>query len=88
MTNIAIALLEDIFQYDPDNRISALQALNSPYLALYHEPGLEPEADGLFELPGEIELPLAVWKSMMYVPGNDGRGTECETKHHLDAPRS
>ena len=68
MTSTAVALLEDILQYDPNKRISAHQALNSPYLAPYHQSADEPAADGLFDWPYEVELPLAVWRAIMYVP--------------------
>ena len=68
LTSAAIALLEDILQYDPKKRISAHQALISPYLAPYHQSEDELAANGLFDCLYEVELPLAVWRAMMYVP--------------------
>ncbi|KAJ5175239.1 uncharacterized protein N7482_001116 [Penicillium canariense] len=63
----AIALLEMMLQYDPQKRCSAVDALDSQYLAPYHDPDDEPEATQPFDYSlFEVDLPTNVWKTVMY----------------------
>ncbi|KAJ5624190.1 hypothetical protein N7510_000499 [Penicillium lagena] len=63
----AIALLENMLQFDPDKRCSAEEALTAPYLAPYHDPADEPTATETFDWSFlEADLPADVWKTIMY----------------------
>ncbi|KAJ5156697.1 hypothetical protein N7492_009500 [Penicillium capsulatum] len=63
----AIALLEKLLQFDPAQRVSASQALESPYLAPYHDPDDEPTATQMFdESFSEANLSAEVWKTIIY----------------------
>jgi p38 MAP kinase len=60
----AINLLGKILVFDPHRRISASEALASPYLALYHDPTDEPVAEETFDWTfNEIYLSSDAWKS-------------------------
>jgi p38 MAP kinase len=48
LTIVAIGLLEMMLVFDPRIRVSASEALTHPYLALYHDPEDEPEAERQF----------------------------------------
>lgn len=66
LTLIAIALLEKLLQFDPEQRISADEGLTWPYLAPYHDPDDEPTATEVFdESFTEADLPADIWKSVM-----------------------
>lgn len=56
-----------MLQFDPATRISAATALESPYLAPYHDPTDEPLATEPFDWAFlEADLPADVWKTIMY----------------------
>jgi p38 MAP kinase len=57
-----------MLNFDPRGRISASEALTSPYLASYHDPTDEPVSDATFdwafdEIPGSIDS----WKEKLYI---------------------
>lgn len=53
--------------FDPRKRITAGDALKHEYLALYHDPSDEPEAETKFDWSfNDAELPVDEWKIMMY----------------------
>lgn len=64
----ATSLLETLLQFDPELRLSAADALASPYLAPYHDPSDEPEATEVFEESfQEADLSADLWKTITYV---------------------
>lgn len=64
----ATSLLETLLQFDPELRVSAADALTSPYLAPYHDPSDEPEATEVFEESfQEADLSADLWKTITYV---------------------
>ena len=59
-------LLDKMLQYDPDERISATDALASTYLAPYHDPDDEPVAAEAIDWSFlDANLPADVWKTIM-----------------------
>ncbi|KZZ88433.1 mitogen-activated protein kinase HOG1 [Ascosphaera apis ARSEF 7405] len=63
----AIDLLEKMLVFDPKKRITAAESLSHEYLAPYHDPTDEPEADMKFDWSfNDAELPVDTWKIMMY----------------------
>lgn len=63
----ALDLLEKMLVFDPRTRITAAEALSHPYLAPYHDPTDEPEADEPFDWSfNDADLPVDTWKVMMY----------------------
>lgn len=63
----ATSLLETLLQFDPELRLSAADALASPYLAPYHDPSDEPEATEVFEESfQEADLSADLWKTITY----------------------
>jgi p38 MAP kinase len=63
----AAALIDRMLQFDPQVRISATEALESPYLAPYHDPNDEPVATETFDWAFlEADLPADIWKTIMY----------------------
>lgn len=68
-----------MLQLDPQVRISAAEALSSPYLAPYHDPNDEPVAAETFDWAFlEAELPADIWKTIMSVVN-----PKCSTCQHL-----
>lgn len=64
----AIELLERMLVFDPRTRVRAADALADPYLAPYHDPTDEPEAEEKFDWSfNDADLPVDTWKIMMYV---------------------
>jgi p38 MAP kinase len=56
-----------MLQFDPNIRITATTALESPYLAPYHDPNDEPIATEPFDWAFlEANLPADIWKTIMY----------------------
>ncbi|KAI7090755.1 hypothetical protein KC352_g40543, partial [Hortaea werneckii] len=63
----AIELLERMLVFDPRKRVKAGEALADPYLAPYHDPTDEPEAQEKFDWSfNDADLPVDTWKIMMY----------------------
>ncbi|KAL2833091.1 kinase-like domain-containing protein [Aspergillus pseudoustus] len=63
----AVDLLERMLVFDPKKRIRADQALAHEYLAPYHDPTDEPEAEEKFDWSfNDADLPVDTWKIMMY----------------------
>ncbi|KAJ5170415.1 bZIP transcription factor bZIP-1 [Penicillium coprophilum] len=64
----AAVLIEKMLEFDPQKRISATEALSSPYLAPYHDPNDEPVAAEAFDWAFlEANLPADIWKTIMQV---------------------
>lgn len=64
----AVNLLEKMLVFDPKKRIRAGDALAHVYLAPYHDPTDEPEAQEKFDWSfNDADLPVDTWKIMMYV---------------------
>ena len=64
---IAIDLLEAMLVFDPRKRVKAGEALAHEYLAPYHDPTDEPEAEEKFDWSfNDADLPVDTWKIMMY----------------------
>ena len=67
LSSAALDLLEKMLVFDPRTRITAAEALSHPYLAPYHDPTDEPEADEPFDWSfNDADLPVDTWKVMMY----------------------
>ncbi|CEP63227.1 mitogen-activated protein kinase HOG1 LALA0_S07e05336g [Lachancea lanzarotensis] len=63
----AVDLLEKMLVFDPNKRITAADALTHPYLAPYHDPSDEPEAEAIFDWHfNDADLPVDTWRVMMY----------------------
>ncbi|CEJ55653.1 hypothetical protein PMG11_01901 [Penicillium brasilianum] len=63
----AINLLDKLLQFDPEKRCSAAAALESEYLAPYHDPEDEPVAPKSCDWSFlEADLSVDVWKTIMY----------------------
>lgn len=63
----ALDLLDKMLVFDLNKRITAAQSLGHPYLAPYHNPADEPEADEPFDWSfNDADLPIDTWKVMIY----------------------
>ncbi|CAG7991882.1 unnamed protein product [Penicillium olsonii] len=63
----ATTLMDRMLQFDPSIRVSATAALESPYLAPYHDPTDEPVATEPFDWAFlEANMPADIWKTIMY----------------------
>ncbi|PYH48750.1 mitogen-activated protein kinase mpkC [Aspergillus saccharolyticus JOP 1030-1] len=63
----AVDLLGKMLVIDPDKRISAEEALEHPYLAVYHDPNDEPVAEKMFDWSfQETFHSIDEWKIMIY----------------------
>ncbi|KAA8647087.1 mitogen-activated protein kinase mpkC [Aspergillus tanneri] len=63
----AVDLLEKILVFTPEKRISAGDALQHPYLALYHDPSNEPVAEIQFDWSfKDADIPKETWRAMIY----------------------
>lgn len=68
LTKSAAVLIDRMLEFDPQVRISATEALESPYLAPYHDPNNEPVAAETFDWAFlEANLPADIWKTIMWV---------------------
>ncbi|KAJ5102636.1 hypothetical protein N7532_003165 [Penicillium argentinense] len=80
----AVTLLEKMLQIDPEKRCSAEESLTAEYLAPYHDPTDEPEADEKFDWAlVEADLPTDVWKTIMYsevLAYHDGAGVSAPSR--------
>ncbi|KAL4250249.1 Mitogen-activated protein kinase [Abortiporus biennis] len=64
---VAIDLLEKMLVFDPRKRINATESLAHEYVAPYHDPTDEPEAEEKFDWSfNDADLPVDTWKVMMY----------------------
>ncbi|GBG74604.1 hypothetical protein CBR_g19012 [Chara braunii] len=65
---LAINLIDRMLVFDPRRRITVQEALEHPYLAMLHDPALEPTAPTLFEFEFEEEdLKEEVLREKVYV---------------------
>ncbi|XP_064633340.1 mitogen-activated protein kinase 14A-like isoform X2 [Lineus longissimus] len=63
---LAVDLLEKMLEMDPDNRITAAEALGHPYFNQYHDPTDEPESEHYDESFEQEERSIPEWKEMCY----------------------
>lgn len=64
----ASELVESMVVFDPSGRISASDALHSPYLSSYHDPTDEPVASKTFDWAvDEAYCSDDAWKQKLYV---------------------
>ena len=67
--------------FDPRKRVKAGEALEDPYLSLYHDPADEPAAEEKFDWSfNDADLPVDTWKIMMYVLMTD-RGFTLQSRN-------
>jgi p38 MAP kinase len=59
----AIDLISKMLQLDPSERVSCEQALEHPYLKLFHDPEDEPEGTNFDDNYEEQDLTILEWKS-------------------------
>jgi len=65
---LAINLLEKMIVFDPQGRVSASEALACAFLAPYHDPIDEPEADRRIDWAfDQANYSIDTWKSRLYV---------------------
>ncbi|XP_048404151.1 STKc_p38 domain-containing protein [Stegostoma tigrinum] len=67
MNKQAVDLLEKMLQLDPDERITACDALAHPYLAEYHDPANEPVAEPYDDSFENLDLKIEEWKSLLHM---------------------
>ena len=66
LTIVAVLFLEKLLVFDPQERVTASEALASAYLAPYHEPTDEPEAGRRFNSTlGRYDDPIDVWRAKL-----------------------
>jgi len=62
----AIDLLYKLLALDPEDRLSAEQALQHPFFAAYHDPEDEPECHAVFNQESEVEASIDVIKERLF----------------------
>lgn len=63
----AIDMLSKMLIFDPKKRISAVDALEHPYMEPYHDPTDEPACEIKFDWSfNDADLPVDTWRVMMY----------------------
>lgn len=62
----ALDLMDKIFQWDPEDRITAVDALAHPYLALWADPEDEPTAELFVDSSESIQHSIQEWKSLIF----------------------
>ncbi|KAI4755260.1 Hog1-like MAP kinase protein [Aureobasidium sp. EXF-3400] len=84
----AIELLERMLVFDPRTRIRAGDALADPYLAPYHDPTDEPEAEEKFDWSfNDADLPVDTWKIMMYSEILDYHNVDAQNGEEVGVPQ-
>lgn len=63
----AVDLLEKMLEMDPDNRITAAEALGHPYFNQYHDPTDEPESEHYDESFEQEERSIPEWKGEKFL---------------------
>jgi p38 MAP kinase len=64
---LATELLENMLVFDPRERVTASEALHFAYLAPYHDPTDEPEAEEKFDWTfNTANHSVDVWKAELY----------------------
>ena len=64
LTFVALDLLERLLAFDPAERITVEEALEHPYLAIWHDPNDEPECPTPFDFSFEHINDMAQMKRM------------------------
>ena len=59
---VALDLLERLLAFDPAQRITVEEALEHPYLAIWHDPNDEPDAPAQFDFGFETVNDIATMK--------------------------
>ncbi|XP_041048025.1 STKc_p38 domain-containing protein isoform X2 [Carcharodon carcharias] len=67
MKKEAVDLLEKMLNLDPDERITAGDALAQPYLSEYHDPDNEPVAEPYDDSFESLDLKIEEWKSLLHM---------------------
>ncbi|XP_048462654.1 mitogen-activated protein kinase 14B-like [Rhincodon typus] len=67
MNKQAVDLLEKMLHLDPDERITACDALAHPYLTEYHDPANEPVAEPYDDSFENLDLKIEEWKSLLHM---------------------
>ena len=62
MLIVALDLLERLLAFDPAQRITVEDALEHPYLAIWHDPNDEPDAPAQFDFGFETVNDIATMK--------------------------
>jgi len=62
MLIVALDLLERLLAFDPAQRITVEEALEHPYLAIWHDPNDEPDAPSQFDFGFETVNDIATMK--------------------------
>jgi len=64
----ALDLMEKMLYFNPEKRITATEALGHPYLAQFHNPADEVDAESpvLIPVDDNIKLPLAEYRALLY----------------------
>uniref|UniRef100_A0A4W4GAI4 Mitogen-activated protein kinase 15 n=1 Tax=Electrophorus electricus TaxID=8005 RepID=A0A4W4GAI4_ELEEL len=64
----ALDLLQHLLVFNPDNRLTAEQALQHPYVAKFHNPASEPSLDYDVVLPvdDDVQLSVAQYRNKLY----------------------
>ncbi|KAI6181181.1 Mitogen-activated protein kinase [Aphelenchoides besseyi] len=67
----AIDLIDRLLVLDPDRRISVEEAIEHPYVSIYHDPNDEPVADGPFHIDDNVaQDDIEYWKGFYTVELN------------------
>ncbi|GCC30139.1 hypothetical protein chiPu_0008586 [Chiloscyllium punctatum] len=67
MNKQAVDLLEKMLHLDPDERITACNALAHPYLIEHHDPDNEPVAEPYDDSFENLDLKIEEWKSLLHM---------------------
>ena len=78
MLIVALDLLERLLAFDPAQRITVEEALEHPYLAIWHDPNDEPDAPAQFDFGFETVNDIATMKRTT-LPLNPSSPISCST---------